>query len=181
MGAWGYEPFDSDDAGDWIDGIAKDIAVQIEKALAGFKRGNEHIMIGAAALLLKLSSRNSPVCVCYDAMHWTGRKRIRGGEQSTLYGRAVASLLVIQQSSWPGEWDEPEKMHATLTRLIRGLRRREIAERARQKAMMSRIVVTRKWKRRAKLVAYPEMPCEPSKAHAYGRLNRGSLWLSPTL
>ena len=153
MGAWGYGAFNSDAALDWLGPISKDVCGRIGKTLRTFRRGSEHEMIAAADLLLKLSSRKSPLCISYDAMHWDGRRRTRSGKQSTLFGRAIATLLVIDDTGWPDEWREPAKMRATLKRLVSQLKRRESAERKSHESMLKRVIVRKSGKRKPKKVA----------------------------
>jgi len=92
MGAWGYGPYDSDAALDWLDDIERPIVQSIKKALG---EGTPHEVIAAAGLLADLDKR--PIDLCYEAT------------KEDLYHKMVARLEKLKaDGEWVKMWKNPE-------------------------------------------------------------------------
>ncbi len=149
MGAWGYKPFENDSALDWLGGIERAIAVEIHKAFTRMDATYE--AIAAAQLLLECTSKDSRICIQYDAMNWYTRRprppkrgTIRPATKS-LFDIAIANLDKLYKSAWPDEWDEPASSRKTIGALRRALMRRQriLKRKAEEQSKRLKIVFAR--------------------------------------
>jgi len=92
MGVWGYRPYDSDDAQDWLGDIETLIVKQIKTAM---RNGTPNEVIAAAGMLTELDK--PPIDLCYEAT------------QEGLYYKMVAQLDKLKcDEPWVKTWSNPE-------------------------------------------------------------------------
>ena len=102
MGVWGYRPYDSDDAQDWLGNIEVLIVRWIKKAI---QRGTPNEVIAAAGLLVELDG--PPINLCYEAT------------REGLYHKMVTYLAKLRaDDAWVKTWDRPEMIEVYIRLLI---------------------------------------------------------------
>jgi hypothetical protein len=141
MGAWGYEPFENDAAGDWLDPIENMLAKAIRSALETVKPSRHfdgyHEAVAAAALLAESSALESRINLAYLA------------EKSGLFDLAIETVCEIENdAAYLAEWDKPNEARTALASLRRSLvgHRREAERQAAAAALRIRRVPVRKKK-----------------------------------
>lgn len=119
MGAWGVDPWENDNAWDWLTYIETPMIGTISAALSSVKHdrfhSGYHEAIAAAALLSEFSfagRRTSRLNLSYEA------------QRHNVYEDAVRVLRAIRDDpTWSDEWKNPAAVQAMLRRLINTLDR----------------------------------------------------------
>lgn len=159
MGAWGYEPYDNDDAGDWLDGSRKDIAKRIAAALK--RKDDESVVVAACSLLLDLDK--TPLDLGYEArqagLYDKAHDALAAvlGEQSPKRVKAVVvNGRRVQRGTWVDSWKDPGLMRSSLCLLQHRLwLARLLADESHVKAALARVGMG-KLRRRAKRKPAPK-------------------------
>lgn len=139
MGAWGFKPFDNDDAADWLWLIERPIVKTIEKTLAKKTTHYSYMeKVAAAAMLAELSRRESHVNISYQA------------SEAGLFDKAIEFVKSIQGGELVAEWDKPAEYSRELSTLLSELqaRKRESARCRKKTAAIFATAGTRKRKAR---------------------------------
>lgn len=109
MGAWGYEPLDSDQALDWLGNHVTDhVGVKIDELLTKFEgtrvaRGADHAVeiyayeLRAAAFVL-------------EKLNFFSNERLYGD----LFERMHKALAEVWHSSWIDGWTDPEAVRESV-------------------------------------------------------------------
>jgi Domain of unknown function (DUF4259) len=129
MGAWGYGPFDSDNAHDWVDGLEQLAIDHIRAALKPRKRGDSEAY-AAAGLLADLTRRESLLNLSWKAL------------ESGLFESAEEALKrILMDDRGVAEWNDPAKYRHEVGKLRRLLARRRRQEQRAQEEARKRIVI----------------------------------------
>jgi hypothetical protein len=118
MGAWGYEPTDSDSALDWLaNAVEGPIAQAIKTALDRFQEDptdDDKMCEAEAAVAVLLEFTSESPNSKYIRLHLGYIARREG-----LWSKAIAALKTLQANKmWLSEWNEPDKKWEALSRLL---------------------------------------------------------------
>ncbi len=113
MGAWGYGPFDSDAAGDWMDPIDRRIADAFDAALSDRASDNEYAVAYAAAGMLVALMEH-------------------GHGNMDLYERGEHALeAILADEEFVRGWKNPRQFEKKVSEYIDVLDRKKRSERTR--------------------------------------------------
>lgn len=106
MGAWGYQPYDNDAAGDWIASVSDKVATEIRRVLKFWKSAPFEV-IAAAQLAVDMSDRAARL-----PLSWS---------DEDLLVRARDAVMHIRDTDWAKPWNDPKYAAREIDRLIANL------------------------------------------------------------
>lgn len=116
MGAWGYKPFDNDEAGEWAASVASVLAKKIEAALSrnprrwGLRtRGNYDEIRAAADMFVSLASDKVAIHIAHADVERIKPKAVR------------ALSLILEDDEYLDEWQDPKKIRKSISAQIKQL------------------------------------------------------------
>lgn len=113
MGAWGYEPLDSDQALDWLGNeITDHIESRIGLAVDRFLETANNYGVNYASDAYAHSVRAAAYVV--EALNFFHPR-------ADLHARLEKALVAIRDSAWPSEWDDPEAIREKLNEQIEAM------------------------------------------------------------
>jgi hypothetical protein len=109
MGAWGYEPLDSDQALDWLAESVTDVAGQkIKRVLDQFNAVLENWGADRACETYAYELRAAAFVL--EKLNFFSNERLYGD----LFGRMHKALAEVWHSNWIDNWDDPEAVRESV-------------------------------------------------------------------